>query len=112
MLLTHEWPARSDLWKESVFQNTAKVLGLEHGCIVDRCQFDGVFKRWWFASNSSQVVWELSGYRCDKQHEHHYLPTKESGVYPRALGKALVEIAAKVLKTRGAEGRATVHEGV
>ena len=102
LLLTHEWPARSDLWKESVCQNTAKVLGLERGCSVDRCQFDGAFKRWWFASNSSQVVWELSGYRCDKQHEHHYLPTKESGVYPRALGKALVEIAAKVLKTRGA----------
>ena len=74
---------------------------------MDRCQFDGAFKRWWFASNSSQVVWELSGYRCDKQHEHHYLPTKESGVYPRALGKALVEI-----NTRGAEGRATVREGV
>ena len=67
---------------------------------MDRCQFDGAFKRWWFASNSSQVVWELSAYRCDKQHEHHYLPTKESGAYPRALGKALVEIAAKVLKTR------------
>ena len=100
LLLTHEWPARSDLWKESVFQSTAKALGLEHGCIVDRCQFDGAFKRWWFSSNSSQAVWELSAYRCDKQHEHHYLPTKESGVYPRALGKALVEIAAKVLKTR------------
>ena len=82
LLLTHEWPARSDLWKESVFQSTAKALGLEHGCIVDRCQFDGAFKRWWFASNSSQAVWELSAYRCDKQHEHHYLLTKESGVYP------------------------------
>ena len=46
LLLTHEWPARSDLWKESVFQSTAKALGLEHGCIVDRCQFDGAFKRW------------------------------------------------------------------
>ena len=100
LLLTHEWPARSDLWKESVFQSAAKALGLEHGCIVDRCQFDGAFKRWWFSSNSSQAIWELSAYRCDKQHEHHYLPTKESGVYPRALGKALVEIAAKVLKTR------------
>ena len=85
LLLTHEWPARSDLWKESVFQSTAKALGLEPGCIVDRCQFDGALRDGGFSSNSPQAVWELSSYRCDKQHEHRYLPIKESGVYPRAL---------------------------
>ena len=102
LLLTHEWPARSSLWKETVFLEVSKSIGLTQGCLVDRCCFEKkekTWKRWWFASNSAACVWELSSYVCAGNHEHSKSASlKESGTYPEELGKALVRIGKKILK--------------
>ena len=102
LLLTHEWPERSSLWKETVFLEVSKSIGLTQGCLVDRCCFEKkekTWKRWWFASNSAACVWELSSYVCAGNHEHSKSASlKESGTYPEELGKALVRIGKKILK--------------
>ena len=56
LLLTHEWPGRSSLWKETVFLEVSKGLGLTQGRLVDRCCFEKREKTWkrcWFAANSA-----------------------------------------------------------
>ena len=68
-VLEHEWPEKSGLWGETVFKGVSKKLVLEHGCLVDRCCFekgkDRPWKRWWFVSNSSGFIWDLSSSQCD-----------------------------------------------
>ena len=102
LLLTHEWPGRSSLWKETVFLEVSKGLGLTQGCLVDRCCFEKrekTWKRWWFAASSAACGWKLSSYVCAGNHEHSKSASlKDSGTYPEELGKALVRIGKKILK--------------
>ena len=53
-LLTQEWPKKSALWHEGTYRNVRRNLGLVFGRDVDRCTFDGVYKRWYFATNQEQ----------------------------------------------------------
>ena len=115
LLLLHEWPKRSSLWYESTFRSAAKALKLDHGCVVDRCLFDGVFKRWWFCSNSRALIWELSAFSCNhpKTHQHRKIALKETGVYPAKLGSTLLSKTGNLLrKARTPKAGLPVHEGV
>ena len=103
LLLSHEWPERSGLWDETVFKRVSKKLGLDQGCLVDRCCFEKgdqrPWKRWWFVSNRTVFVWGLSS-QCSEGHSHYYLPLPESGVYPASLGFALLKNAKKTFEEK------------
>ena len=65
---------------------------------VDRCTFDGVCKRWYFATNQESGV-DSSGRSCSgKDHVHAKAESLEAtGYYPVKLGGALLKCANKVL---------------
>ena len=90
VLLTQEWPKTCGLWKEETYQRVKKSLGLSFGREVDRCSFDLIYKRWWFACNRSEWCEIFSGKRCDKNHGHVAPESLEAtGFYPTKLGRAL-----------------------
>ena len=103
LLLSHEWPEKSGLWDETVFKRVSKKLGLDQGCLVDRCCFEKgdqrPWKRWWFVSNRTVFVWGLSS-QCSEGHSHYYLSLPESGVYPASLGFALLKHAKKTFEEK------------
>ena len=70
ILMTQEWPKNCSLWKEESYLKDKKRLGLNFGRVVDRCAFDGVFKRWFFATNREEWSEIFSGKPCDKSHQH------------------------------------------
>eukprot|EP00439_Symbiodinium_sp_Y106_P075863 s3490_g15.t1 len=87
VLLTQEWPKTCGLWKEETYQRVKKSLGLSFGREVDRCSFDLVYKRWWFACNRSEWCEIFSGKLCDKNHGHVAPESLEAtGFYPTKLG--------------------------
>ncbi|CAE7217587.1 unnamed protein product [Symbiodinium sp. CCMP2592] len=99
VLLTQEWPKTCGLWKEETYQRVKKSLGLSFGREVDRCAFDLVYKRWWFACNCSEWCEIFSGKSCDKNHVHVAPESLEAtGYYPTKLGRALLRAAKRVLK--------------
>ena len=105
LLLSHEWPKGSGLWGETVYKSTAKRLGLEHECLVDRCCFEEagnrILKHWWFVSSDSSFIWTLSSCVCPGNHEHASATSiAATGVYPQGLGRFLVKEARKSLERR------------
>ena len=106
LLLTQEWPLQNDLWKDPLYLQVASELRLLKGICVDRCAYDCVFKRWYFATNSKFWVQIFPKRECDQVHEHVQVELKESGFYPEKLGLELVKSAQKTL------GAASVQEGV
>ena len=106
LLLTQEWPLQNDLWKDPLYLQVASELRLLEGICVDRCAYDCVFKRWYFATNSKCWVQVFPKRKCDQVHEHVQVELKESGFYPEKLGLELVKSAQKTL------GAASVQEGV
>ena len=106
LLLTQEWPLQNDLWKDPLYLQVASELRLLEGICVDRCAYDCVFKRWYFATNSKFWVQVFPKRKCDQVHEHVQVELKESGFYPEKLGLELVKSAQKTL------GAASVQEGV
>ena len=101
LLVTQEWPKTSALWKEEVFLKTKKRLGLSFGKVVDRCSFDGVYKKWYFCSNHEKWVELFKCSPCDGMHTHVECSLYESGFYPIKLGRALVTAARKLLVQEG-----------
>ena len=98
VLLTQEWPKTCGLWKEETYQRVKKSLGLTFGREVDRCCFDLVYKRWWFACNRVEWCEIFSGKSCDKNHVHVAPESLEAtGFYPTKLGRALLRAAKRVL---------------
>ena len=69
-LLTQEWPKNCALWKKESYQKEKKRLGLHFGREVDRCAFDLVYKRWYFATNREEWCGAFSGKPCNKNHVH------------------------------------------
>ena len=106
LLLTQEWPLQNDLWKDPLYLQVASELRLSEGICVDRCAYDCVFKRWYFATNRKCWVQVFPKRKCDQVHEHVQVELKESGFYPEKLGLELVKSAQKTL------GAASVQEGV
>ena len=105
LLLSHEWPKGSGLWGETVYKSTAKRLGLEHECLVDRCCFEEagnrILKHWWFVSSDSSFIWTLSSCVCPGNHEHASATSiAATGVYPEGLGRFLVKEARRSLERR------------
>ena len=98
-LLTQEWPKKSALWHEGTYRNVRRKLGLVFGRDVDRCTFDGVYKRWYFATNQESWCEQFSGRSCPgKDHVHAEAEGLEAtGYYPVKLGRALLTCAKKVL---------------
>ena len=98
-LLTQEWPKKSALWHEGTYRNARRKLGLVFGRDVDRCTFDGVYKRWYFATNQESWCRQFSGRSCPgKDHVHAEAESLEAtGYYPVKLGRALLKCARKVL---------------
>ena len=93
-----EWPKSCGLWKEETYQKEKKRLGLNFGRVVDRCAFDRVFKRWYFATNRAEWCEIFSGKPCDKNHVHVSPESLEAtGFYPSRLGRALLRAARVVL---------------
>ena len=105
LLLTQEWPLQNDLWKDPLYLQVASELRLLEGICVDRCAYDCVFKRWYFATNSKCWVQVFPKRKYDQVHEHVQVELKESGFYPEKLGLELVKSAQKTL------GAASVQEG-
>ena len=101
LLVTQEWPKTSALWKEEVFLKIQKRLGLSFGKVVDRCSFDGVYKKWYFCSNHEKWVELFKCSPCDGMHTHVECSLYESGFYPTKLGRALVTAARKLLGQEG-----------
>ena len=100
LLLTQEWPERTDLWHEESYRRAARQLKLTRsGCRVERCCFDGVLKTWYFCSNQPLFVQEMMKYqKCSNDHEHRRVEVKESGFYPLEMGRVLLSAARGVLK--------------
>ena len=101
LLVTQEWPKTSALWKEEVFLKIKKRLGLSFGKVVDRCSFDGVYKKWYFCCNHEKWLELFKCSPCDKVHTHVECSLYESGFYPMKLGRALVTAARKLLGQEG-----------
>ena len=102
ILVTQEWPKNCGLWKEESYLKEKKRLGLNFGRVVDRCAFDGVFKRWFFATNREEWSEIFSGKPCDKSHQHVSLASvEETGIYPTKLGRALLRAAKVTLSLVG-----------
>ena len=73
-------------------------LDLHTGSRVERCNFDGVVKRWYFATNSTAFADELRKYSvCHGGHEHFRTEVQKSGFYPLELGRFLVVAAKRCL---------------
>ena len=72
-------------------------LGLVFGRDLDRCTFDGVYKR--FATNRESWCRQFSGRSCSgKDHVHAEAESLEATGYHRVkLGRALLKCARKVL---------------
>ena len=100
LLLTQEWPERTDLWYEENYRRAARQLKLTRsGCRVERCCFDGVLKTWYFVSNQPLFVQEMHQYqKCSNDHEHRRVEVKDSGFYPAEMGRVLLTAARRVLK--------------
>ena len=100
LLLSQEWPERTDLWYEESYTRVARRLKLTRsGCRVERCCFDGVVKTWYFMSNQPAFVQSLQKYgKCSGGHEHRRVEVKDSGFYPEELGKTLLNVARGVLR--------------
>ena len=101
LLLTQEWPERTDLWYEESYRRAARQVKLTRsGCRVERCCFDGVLKTWYFCSNQPLFVQALLKYqKCSNDHEHRRVEVKDSGFYPEEMGRVLLSAARGVLKT-------------
>ena len=100
LLLTQEWPERTDLWYEESYRRAARQLKLTRsGCRVERCCFDGVLKTWYFVPNQPLFVQEMHQYqKCSNDHEHRRVEVKDSGFYPAEMGRVLLTAARRVLK--------------
>ena len=100
LLLSQEWPERTDLWYEESYARVARQLKLTRsGCRVERCCFDGVVKTWYFMSNQPAFVQSLQKYsKCSGGHEHRKVEVKDSGFYPKELGVKLLNLARGVLR--------------
>ena len=100
LLVSQEWPERTDLWYEESYTRVARQLKLTRsGCRVERCCFDGVVKTWYFMSNQPAFVQSLLKYgKCSGGHEHRKVEVKDSGFYPKELGRTLLNVARGVLR--------------
>ena len=56
LLFSQEWPEGTDLWYEETYSRVSSKLDLHTGSRVERCNFDGVVKRWYFATNSLPLL--------------------------------------------------------
>ena len=77
-LLTQEWPKKSALWHEGTYRNVRGKLGLVFGRDVNRCSFDGVYKRWYFAANQESWCKQFSPSIA------HFVRTSRTGKKVRA----------------------------
>ena len=94
LLFSQEWPEVTDLWYEETYSRVSSKLDLHTGSRVERCNFDGVVKRWYFATNSTAFADELRKYSvCQGGHEHFRTEVQKSGFYPLELGRFLVVAA-------------------
>ena len=55
IMITQEWPKSCDLWSDKVYQRIAHDLGLFYFSRVDRHGIDGIFKKWIFRCNRSDL---------------------------------------------------------
>ena len=58
-LFSQEWPEGTDLWYEETYSRVSSKLDLRTGSRIERCNFDGVVKRWYVATNSAAFADEL-----------------------------------------------------
>ena len=98
LLFSQEWPEGTDLWYDETYSRVSSKLDLHTGSRVERCNFDGVVKRWYFATNSTAFADELRKYSvCQGGHEHFRTEVQKSGFYPLELGRFLVVAAKRCL---------------
>ena len=50
LLVSQEWPEGTDLWYEETYSRVSSKLDLHTGSRIERCNFDGVVKRWYVAT--------------------------------------------------------------
>ena len=98
LLFSQEWPEGTDLWYEETYSRVSSKLDLHTGSRIERCNFDGVVKRWYVATNSAAFADELRKYSvCQGGHEHSHTEVKKSGFYPLEFGRFLLSAARRCL---------------
>lgn len=97
LLLTQEWPLRTDLWKDSTYLKVSKRIGLVHRCRVDRHALDTVYKEWVFVSNSPRMAQLLDVQSAKVATECTKSTTENSGYYSRAVAEHFLKCVRAVI---------------
>ena len=89
-LFSQELPEGADLWYEETYNRVSSKTGSR----VERCNFDGVVKRWYVATNSAAFAKELENYSvCQGNHERFRSEVTKSGFWPLEFGRRFLSAA-------------------